>query len=349
MISITKKPLLIFILSLALFSLLVGCSPKEAYQLYELDFDVSQYGTDDIQILAMGKEHFLYGVSRVLYNETGSGYTTVLGAYRYTYDGRHIPLMEADDRNSYPNHFFHSGVINGENYAFSLIRPDIDADYYYTEVFAGAGQGPANSIYVGKSYFSHLPKFISLNDKIYFITSKESQSIILYDTESEFRSIIGREMQLNYEGKEFRLLSTEDISSNNKEILLPLENGGKGYYGIHNGAELTLVWQADREYLMAGLLEKGLLACRHPEKGATASQEIYYDKVFLYSQSESQLKKVLPEGYYHNLVSDGKSNALVIERDDFLESKIVLQHIWLTPEERIEAAAVPLPAGLSTE
>lgn len=44
-----------------------------------------------------------------------------------------------------------------------------------------------------------------------------------------------------------------------------------------------------------------------------------------------------------------RSGSLVIERDDFLESKIVLQHIWLTPEERIEAAAVPLPAGLSTE
>ncbi len=349
MISITKKPLLIFILSLALFGLFSGCSQKAAYQLYELDFDVSRHEPDDIQILAMGKEHLLYGVSRVLYNETGLGYTTVLGAYRYTYDGRHIPLMEADDRNSYPNHFFHSGMINGENYAFSLIRPGMDADYYYTEVFAGAGQGPANSIYVGKSYFSHLPKFISLNDKIYFIASKESQSIILYDTESEFRSIIGREMQLNYEGKEFRLLSTEDISSNNKEILLPLENGGKGYYGIHNGAELTLVWQADREYLMAGLLEKGLLACRHPEKGATASQEIYYDKGFLYSQSESQLKKVLPEGYYHNLVSDGKSNALIIEQTDSLQPKIALQHIWLTPEERVEAAAVPLPAGLSTE
>lgn len=349
---ITKKPLMIFILSilsLALLSLLGGCSPKAAYQLYELDFDISQHEPDDIQILAMGKEDLLYGVSRVLYNETGSGYTTVLGAYRYAYDGRHIPLLEADDRNSYPNHFFHSGVINGENYAFSLIRPAMDRDYYYTEVFAGTGQGSANSIYAGKSYFSHLPKFISLNDKIYFIASKESQSIILYDTESEFRSITGREMQLNYEGKEFRLLSTEDISSNNKEILLPLENGGKGYYGIHDGTALTLVWPTDSEYLMSGLMEKGLLACRYPEKGGTASQEIYYDKGFLYSQAEKQLKKVLPEGHYQNLVSDGKSNALVIERDDFLEPKIVLQHIWLTPEERIEAATVTLPAGLSTE
>lgn len=287
---IAKKSLLI-ILSLALLVLSGGCSPKAAYQLYELDFDISQHKPDDIQILAMGKEHLLYGVSRVLYNETGSGYTTVLGAYRYAYDGKQPPLLEADDRNSYPNHFFHSGLINGENYAFSLIRPAMDRDYYYTEVFAGTGQDPANSIYAGKSYFSHLPKFISLNDKIYFIASKESQSIILYDTESEFRSIIGREMQLNYEGKEFWLLSTEDISSNNKEILLPLENDGKGYYGIHDGTGLTMVWQADREYLMAGLLEKGLLACRYPE-GGTASQEIYYDKGFLYSQAEKQLKKI---------------------------------------------------------
>ncbi len=279
----TKKPLLIFILSLALLSLFGGCSQKAAYQLYELDFDPSQHQPDDIQILAMGNDRLLYGVSRILYNETGLGYGTILGAYSYTYDGRHIPLMEADKRNSYPNYSFYSGLIGSENYAFSLITPITGTDYYYTIVFAGDAEGTANSIYQGKSYINHLPNFIYLNNKIYFIASKESKSIILYDIEAKS----GGEMQLNYDDKEFRLLSTEGISSNNKEILLFLENGGKGYYGIHNGTELTLVWPTE-------------------------------------------------------------SNALIIEQSDSLQP-IVLQHVWLTPEERIEAAAIPLPADLSIE